>query len=257
MIIDLHSHILPGLDDGAADWNEFLRMSRLAVREEISCMVCSSHFIPFATGFSLAEYRGILLEAQKKLAEEDLKLDLVAGSEVFLTFEVMRSWQQGELLTINDTGKYLLVEFPALEIPTAAKEIFFFFKLQGVTPIIAHPERNRILQNNTRLLAEFIAQGVLCQLNTGSITGMFGKSTRQAAKRFLRSGMYHFLASDAHSAGSRAPKFQAAVAEVKKIVGEERAHELTQANPLRAVTGEEIEPYPLELQVEKKRFWFF
>lgn len=255
MIIDMHSHILPGIDDGAKDWDEFLAMAEIAVAEGITQMVCSPHFIPYETLYSGETYAALLEEAKERLAERGLLLNLIAGSEVFFTADCLTFLSQGKLITINNNGKYLLIEFSRLDIPRDTQELLFALKLQGITPIIAHPERNKVFSRQPELLRKLINQGALCQLNTGSMMGVFGEEVGKTATLFLKSGMIHVLGSDAHTPRVRAPKFQQEIAVIEKVIGKEELLELVEINPLKIINGLELEPRQVDLFQGKKSFW--
>jgi len=245
----MHSHILPGLDDGAEDWDEFSAMAAIAVSEGITHMVCTPHFISYEEEFSPDSYKLLLDEARINLASRGINLKLISGCEVFFTSDLELCLQERKIITLNDSGRYLLVEFSRLDVPASTKDVFFSLKLKGITPIIAHPERNIVFAQRPELLKELIEHGALCQLNTGSLTGMFGEYTKGAAEYLLKSQMIHILGSDAHSSGGRAPKFQKALHLIEKLVGPKMLTEITGDNPLKILNGEEVEPYPVKLSM--------
>jgi len=251
----MHSHILPGIDDGAKDWEEFSAMAEVAVSEGVTHMVCTPHFIPRELEFDLNAYGDIFNKATQILTSQGLQLTLIPGSEIFVSAGLAESWQQGKLLSVNKGGKYLLVEFSRLDLPGFTRELLFELKLQGVTPIIAHPERNRAFMNKPQLLVDLIEQGALCQVNTGSITGHFGEQVKKAALEFLQGGMIHMIGTDAHSPRTRAPRVQQALRVIQDLLGNEQLTELVEVNPLKVINGMELEPYPIGLYQEKKSLW--
>lgn len=253
MIIDLHSHILPYIDDGARNWEETLEMGRIAESEGITHMVCTPHYIFKEAEYDLAYYGGILREAQELLVDNHLKLKLIRGCEVYFSTDIIENINQSSLLSINDGKKYLLVEFGRADIPNYTKDIIFQLKMQGITPIIAHPERNMVLSEKPELVAELIEQGSLCQVNTGSITGDFGKKAARNAIYLLKAGMVHLLGSDAHSSKKRPPYFQKAIRHIREVIPEERLYEIIHTNPQKIINGENLNPYPVELY--KGKLW--
>lgn len=249
MIIDMHSHILPGLDDGARDWEEFLHMARKAVEEGVGTMVCTPHFIPGEFEYTEEEYISTLNNAKKLLVSENIPLKLVAGSEVFLTHDVLTLLESGRNLSINWANHYLLIELPRMDLPHYIEDLIFALKLRGITPIIAHPERNLKLANEPYLLKDLIAKGCLCQLNTGSVTGVYGKNTQKVARLFLTQGLIHLLGSDAHSSGSRGPNFKQSLKIINKLIGSKALHNIIELNPMAVLKG-----LPINSENQVKRY---
>lgn len=132
------------------------------------------------------------------------------------------------------------MEFPALQVPHYTEHVFYDLRLQGITPVIAHPERNREFCDKPALLCNLISKGALVQLTAGSVTGLFGKSVSQTANEFLSRGWAHFIASDAHSSRGRAPVLGSALRAASSLIGEVAAKRLVYENPLRVVNGEDV-----------------
>lgn len=239
-MIDIHSHILPGLDDGAANIDEAIGMARSAVGSGIRQMVATPH-----VKTRLYPSRESILEAvsnlQDVLMEKGIHLSILPGAEYRINPELPRRFSGGELLSINDKGRYLLVEFPDESVPDYTANVLKELQIQGVTPIIAHPERNDIFIRDHSRLYELIAQGSLSQLTAGSLTGLFCPDVTAAARAFLEQGLVHFIASDAHSVSGQLPHFEPAARETLRLLGEEQGRRLLKINPQRVVRGETIE----------------
>lgn len=239
-MIDIHSHILPGLDDGAGSPEEAVAMARLAAADGISAVVATPHVI---TGLYNNTRETILSAAGRLnalLQKEEIALSVLPGAEYRLEPDLPGRLSRGELLTINDGGRYLLVELPAASVPEYTVPVIYDLLLQGVTPVIAHPERNTGLMKRPSLLYDLVARGALAQVTAGSLTGQFGPASSSAARIFLEHGCAHFIATDAHSSRSRVPALAAAALEAAGLAGEERARSLVGGNPGRAVRGESI-----------------
>ncbi|MDW7675416.1 MAG: CpsB/CapC family capsule biosynthesis tyrosine phosphatase [Bacillota bacterium] len=254
-MIDFHNHILPGIDDGAKDWDEFFAMIEIAAAEGIAQIVCTPHYICGEVEYNISSYNKLLEEARERLAARNIAMKLIPGNEVFFSNEIVPALAEGKLITVNNQGKHLLIEFPMMDVPSYTQDILFELKLKGVTPIIAHPERNHVLSNNGELLAKLIEAGCLCQLNSGSITGLFGESTKRAAISLVQSGMVHLLGTDAHSPRRRGPKVKEAMKLIFELAGAARGQEIIEVNPLKIINGLEVEPYPIELIQEKRSLW--
>lgn len=240
-MIDIHSHILPGLDDGAVSLEEALAMARCAVAEGIRQMVATPHV---TTGLYTNTREAILaaiVQFRRVLLEKEIPLTILPGAEYHLEPDLPRRLGQGELLTINDTGRYLLVELPTALVPEYTATVFYELQLQGVTPVIAHPERNAGFAREHFLLHKLVERGALVQLTAGSLTGIFGPAATAAARAFLEQGCVHFIASDAHSSTGRLPLLVPAAIEAMRLLGEEQGQILVTHNPHRAVLGEHIE----------------
>lgn len=255
-MIDIHTHILPGLDDGAGSVEEALAMARCAVADGIRIMVATPHVI---TGL-YPNSRKAVLEALEQfkgaLQENAIPLTVLPGAEYRLEPELSERLIRGELLTINDGGRYLLVEMPAMLVPDFAVQVFYKLRLQGVTPIIAHPERNAGFVREPGLLYDLVSRGALAQVTAGSLTGLLGSAAAAGARKFLERGYVQFIASDAHSSSERGPLLAEAAREAERLLGEEPGRRLVTGNPQRAILGEVIEASPLEYTRQARgAFW--
>jgi len=239
-MIDIHSHILPGLDDGAASMDEAIAIARCAVAGGIRQMVATPH-----VKTRLYPSREAILDTmsnlQKELLKKGIRLSVLPGAEYRLDPELPRRFSRGELLTINNKGRYLLVELPDAYVPDYTATVLYDLQMQGVTPIIAHPERNDVFIRDHSRLYELIADGAMAQLTAGSLTGHFCPDVTVAARAFLEQGYVHFIASDAHSISGQLPQFEPATRETVRLLGEEKGRRLLVINPQRAVRGELIE----------------
>lgn len=239
-MIDLHVHILPGLDDGASSVSEALEMARIAVAGGIKAAVATPHVITGLYNSNKEEILASLENLNKLIDESKIPLKVLPGAEYRLEPDLPVRLARGELLTLGDSGRYLLVELPADFIPQYTGRVIFELLIQGVVPVVAHPERNAGFIKDPSLLYELIARGALTQVTAGSINGRFGSGAAAAARLFLEHGCAHFIASDAHSPRGRAPVLTEAMEEATRILGMDRAGWLVRDNPRRVVHGEGI-----------------
>jgi len=247
-VIDIHSHILHGLDDGAKDLSESLEMARMAVNDGVVAMVATPHMMPDGP---MANRRDAAMERlavlQEALSREEIPLRVLPGGEVYISPDIPAELARGSLLTCADRGTHVLVEFPAGEIPHYAEQVFFECQLRKIVPVIAHPERNvRELEDYERLV-EWIRRGLLLQVNGRSLLGESGSGAQKAARTIIERRMAHFVASDAHSTTRRPPGLSAARREVERLVGDAVAKILFEDNPRRLIEGGNIhvwEPAP-------------
>lgn len=239
-MIDIHSHILPGLDDGARDLEESLEMARLAVNDGIRYLFATPHVVK---GLYENQKDGIIQAVQnlqQKLDGEQIPLTIIPGAEVRLAEDLPYRFDQGELLTLDNQEKYLLVDLPTGFVPQYTSEVLFQLQLRGITPVLAHPERNAGLAGNSDILSKLVSRGVLVQLTCGSITGFFGSSVQKNAFRYLKGGLVDFVASDAHFCKGRTPGMTSAFQILERSFGTALAYQLEHENPWRLLRGEQI-----------------
>jgi len=217
-LIDLHCHILPGVDDGAKSLEESLLMARRAVEDGIHTIVATPHTLNGIYINSAREVTPKVASLQETLSKKHIKLQLYVGADVHLCPHMLELIESGDAGTINNARKYILLEFPSQVVPPKVKDEIFSLKLNGITPIISHLERNPVIQHNIDILYEFIRMGALCQVTAMSITGDFGGIAMQCAERLLRHRMVHVIASDAHSSKSRPPVLSQAVEAAAEIL---------------------------------------
>jgi protein-tyrosine phosphatase len=239
-MIDIHSHIMPDLDDGARSLEEAVEMAEIAIADGILQMVSTSHMF---NALSHDPEPSEILERVAKLQESiGNKLKILPGNEVHLSPGIVDHAKNNRVTTINQKN-YMLVEFPQLTIPVGAAEVLHKLQLQRIRPIIVHPERNVQIQNNPAVVAEFIDQGILIQVTAMSVTGEFGRAAKKCVDTLLRHNCVHFIATDAHRAKRRRPILSRGREAAAAIVGEEKAHRLVGENPLAVINGQ---PVPVE-----------
>lgn len=234
-MIDIHNHLLPGLDDGAADMEAALQMARLAVADGITHLLCTPHIHPRRYDNTVESITAALLEFRRALREAGIPLLVGAGAEVRFGLEIMQGVAEGRVPFIGTwQGRpVLLLELPHSELPFGAERLTAWLLGRNILPMIAHPERNRGLQRAPDKLLPFVAQGCLLQVTAGSVTGHFGAAAQDLAHQLLREGTVTVLASDAHNVAYRPPGLDAAAALAAELIGEAAARALVQDNPWR------------------------
>ncbi|GFN23702.1 tyrosine protein phosphatase [Thermanaeromonas sp. C210] len=237
-MIDVHVHILPGLDDGASSDEEALKMARAACKGETMAVVATPHFLP-GNWPGKSRVVDLVTELQGKLDEQKIALRVYPGGEVYLEPELAEKIQDVPLF--GGQSNYLLVELPFDDLPLFTEEVLFQLRLKDVVPVLAHPERNRVIGEDLTVLAKWIQQGVLVQVNAGSLTGAFGRKVQAVAEAMVKAKMVHFVGSDGHSAHRRPPILTEAKSKVAGIAGEEEAERLCCQNAALLLAGEQIE----------------
>ena len=255
-MIDLHCHILPGIDDGAPDVDASLRMAEVAVEEGIETIVATPHVSLDYTidAGALARAVGALNLA---LARRELKLAILSGAEVAI--DRVSSLPQGELRGLAIAGgPYLLLESPYASGATYVDSVIFDVEVAGFRPILAHPERSRTFRDDPKRLERLLESGALCAVSAGSIAGRFGESTHALALRLFRDGLVDLVASDAHDDVHRPPRmryaFEALDEQLPGIA--EQADYYTHEVPKAIVAGRPLPPRPDPPAPRKKRRWF-
>jgi protein-tyrosine phosphatase len=205
-MIDLHGHYLPGVDDGAEDLETSLAMLRLAADDGITTVAVTPHACgAMCKVKDLDQLRRAWERWRKRVAKEDLKLNIVSGAEVYFTSELLAILKDNrDLLTINN-GSYFLLEFPVDYVYAHSKEFIFKAMTEDLIPIISHAERNQEIQRAPAVLRELVKAGALCQVNAGSLRGDFGAKARDCVYGLLRDNLVHVIASDAHDLERRRP----------------------------------------------------
>jgi protein-tyrosine phosphatase len=256
-MIDLHCHILPGLDDGPRTMEESVEMAQAAIAGGTTHLVATPHSNS-EYFFDYPKIRALCKELQAEVGEG---LKLATGCDFHLNPENLASLRtQAPRFCINQKD-YLLVEFNEVAIPPALDQTLHEMQLAGVRPIITHPERNRLLRIRPERLANWVRHGCYGQVTGGALTGRFGQSAHKDAMRWIEAGLIHFVSSDAHNTSSRPIELRPAYQVVEKEFGKEKARALFEDNPRAAFEGAAL-PHVPELEDERvqrprKRFLFF
>lgn len=205
-MIDIHSHILPNVDDGSLSFEESVKMLEASVADGIKSIVATPHmFSQLSKIKEIERFRKIFSEFKIKADELNLGIEIFQGSENYFISGLKEKLKAfPDILTINN-GDYFLLEFPMNFIFPGTREFIFDILNEGYIPVICHPERNTDIQMNTAILYELLVAGALSQLDAGSIRGDFGSNSREAANKLLKNNLVHAIASDCHDAGLRPP----------------------------------------------------
>ncbi len=224
-MIDLHCHLLPQMDDGPENLEATLSMSCEAVRQGITHIVCTPHH---NARFYNPKDKIIqsVKELQKELDERKIPLILFEGQEVRAHRFLINDIKEEKVLFIDDGNKYLLLEFSCRELPEYTDQLLYDLRTIGIIPIIVHPERNRLFQENPNILLPYLNMGCLAQLTAPSLIGIYGKKVQQLSERLVAHHLVQMVASDAHARTTRDFYLKKAYSLIEKKLGESRIKEL-------------------------------
>jgi len=235
-MIDIHSHILPNIDDGSSSWDTSLNMCRQASEDGVKTIVATPHTLNGIYENYPQDIEEKVKILNQKLNKNNIPLQVLPGSEVHLRDDIIEKLKNQAIMTINKTN-YVLLEFPADQIPHQIEEILFRIQIMGITPILSHVERNLEFQRKPNLLNNLIQKGALTQLTAASLCGFFGSKTKKFSQDILANGLVYCIASDAHSDSTkgRNPILSKALIEAAKIIGQDAALDLVQSHPKRII----------------------
>lgn len=247
-MIDLHNHLLPGIDDGAGTLEETLQFLRLARRDGVTAVVATPHMKPGVYDNSreaILERVALVREAQR--GDEADGVTLLPGAEVYFTADLPERARSGRLMTAADRGRYLLLELPYQQIPLGVDDMIFRLRLAGLTPIMAHPERVAYYLESLDRVEASVRLGALTQVTSSSLTGRFGAKARDFALAMLDRNLIHVVASDSHDVRYRPP----ILSEVRRFIaersGEGTARRLLEETPRAILESRDIDvPGPAE-----------
>jgi protein-tyrosine phosphatase len=255
-LIDLHCHILAHVDDGPGDIEKSLRIAEVAAEDGIRTIVATPHSQNGVYVNSPAQIAKHITRLKQEIKRERIPVNILPGAEVRIHQRMEHSLQKARIASINETGQYILVEFPHDVILPGTRDVLFQLYINHITPILAHPERNTALQRNPDILAGLVNMGCLVQVTAMSITGELGSDAMAYAHLLLRQGQAHVIASDAHDIENRPPLLTPAVKEAARILGVLGAAEaMVTKNPRAIIDGKHLN-LPEPRRVFKKKSWW-
>jgi protein-tyrosine phosphatase len=240
-VIDLHLHILPGVDDGAADLGVAGSMLLEARRQGFTRLVATPHLVERLSEGYFAQVQAALRDLEPLAARAGI--ELLPGFEVVLTPDLPRRLHWGEPVTLGGSMA-LLVELPVTVWPTYTEATLFDLQTAGYRPILAHPERYDTLQRDPTRAIRLAEQGIALQVTTGAIAGLFGKSKQRLIEHWMEEGAVSLVASDAHSLGRRMTTVPDALARIERLVGPMELRRLTLDAP-HALLNDSTVPLPI------------
>lgn len=253
-MIDMHSHILPNIDDGARSIEETFQLLQEAKEVGFEAIVSTSHYMEGYYETDAPEREVWINAIYNKLREKNININLYLGNEIYLSENIIELLEKGKACTINDTS-YVLFEMPLNVEPLNLYDVIYQMMQYKLVPILAHPERYTFVQEDPELIYDLVQKGVLMQANYASVIGYYGSKAQMIVKKLLENNMIHFLGSDVHRKNTIYPRMPEILEELREIIGEAKLEELTTINPKLVLQNKRIdveEPNKIELTLKEK-----
>ena len=253
-MIDVHSHILPNIDDGSRSIDETFNLIKEAKEAGFEGIICTSHYMENYYETDRPEREVWINAIDENLKNKNIEMNLYLGNEIYMSDNIIKLLEDGKATTMNDTS-YVLFELPLNVEPMNLYDMVYEMQQYKIVPILAHPERYSFVQTDPELIYDLIDKGVLMQANYGSIVGQYGKKAQMIVQKFLENNMIHMLGTDAHRQNTIYPKIPEILVELKSLIGEEKLNELTTINPELVINNKRIDirkPYKFELTIKEK-----
>ncbi len=235
-MIDIHSHLLFGLDEGAKDIQDTLEICRYLAGNGFDTVVATPHIIPGLYNNTPEKILTCLEEVTTTLERENINLKLLPGAEYYLDYVFYKNLSKPDILiTLNNNGKYILVEFPLAGIPNIAKEIAFKIKVNGLNPVLAHPERYATIIETPEKATELHAMGFILQMNLGSLNGGYGSVVKKTAEKLLSENIIYCVALDIHNIEQAKACIEKGIPALRSIAGEEGVRALLVDHPANLI----------------------
>ncbi len=253
--VDIHCHLLPGIDDGASSMDESLVMAEMAVADGIETIICTPHQCGNHAHNLGDDIRSAVVLVQEALNHAAIPLTVLAGADVRIEAGLVEQIARGEVLSLADLRQHVLLELPH-ELYIPLEPLLGRLKTSGMVGILSHPERNQGIIDRPQLVRPLVEAGGLMQITAGSLVGTFGEPIRKLSEQLLTGGLVHFIATDAHGAHSRRPLMQRAFLRAVELVGEQYALEICCQNPRAVAMGKVIRQGVRSASTRRLRGWF-
>lgn len=237
--IDIHSHVLPGIDDGANNWEISMEMLEIAQKNRIRDMILTPHHKPARHSAGPGKVKALAEQLQELAGQEGISIRLHVGNEIYYSSGAVKELEEGNVCTMAGS-RYVLVEFGPADEPDYIRKGVYQLLSAGYCPILAHAERYENICARMGRVEDLVSMGCYIQVNAGSIMGQFGYGAKQTARKLLKKDLVHFVATDAHNTGKRAPVLFECARYLEKKYGEEYKDRLLRGNPLHVIANRYI-----------------
>ena len=253
-MIDIHSHILPNIDDGSRSIEETFNLIKEAKNVGFDAIVSTSHYMEGYYETNVPEREVWVNAIYENLQAKNIDVNLYLGNEIYMTENIIKLLEERKASTINDTS-YVLFELPLNIEPMNLYDVIYEMQQYKLVPILAHPERYTFVQKEPELVYDLVEKGLLMQANYGSIIGQYGKKAEMIVRKFFEGNLIHLLGSDVHRQNTIYPKIPQALSEINALIGEKKLEELTTINPSLVLKNKRIDienPHMVTLSVKEK-----
>ena len=237
-MIDIHSHIIPNVDDGARSVEETFNILKEAQEAGFTDVILTSHFLLNYYETHAQELIFWKEKLQEVLKKQGTKINLHSGMEIYITNQMEELLENKKILTLANS-RYMLIELPLATNVKYFDYVVYYLEAKGIKPIIAHPERYKCVQKDPDIVEEYIEKGCLIQCNYGSIVNLYGREAEKTIKTLLKKNQVHFLGSDVHRENGTYLIILDAIKKIRKIIGENKINEITTINPKKILQNEE------------------
>lgn len=237
-MIDIHSHVIPNVDDGARSVEETFNILKEAQEAGFTDVILTSHFLLNYYETNAQELIFWKEKLQEVLKKQGTKINLHSGMEIYITNQMEELLENKKILTLANS-RYMLIELPLATNVKYFDYVVYYLEAKGIKPIIAHPERYKCVQKDPDIVEEYIEKGCLIQCNYGSIVNLYGREAEKTIKILLKKNQVHFLGSDVHRENGTYLIILDAIKKIRKIIGENKINELTTINPKKILQNEE------------------
>ncbi|MGR9088882.1 MAG: tyrosine-protein phosphatase [Gammaproteobacteria bacterium] len=246
-MIDLHCHLLPGIDDGPKSMDESVGMARFAVDQGIRRCVVTPHIQPGCYDNDAENISRVYIAFRERLEAEGIPLEVGMAAEVRVCGELPQLIMQQKIPFLGqwEGKRVILLEFPHDHIPVGAEKLVEWLLARDILPLIAHPERNQAILRQPAKIMTFVSMGCLLQVTASSVSGLFGESSRQCALDLIMDDLVAVIATDAHNLHKRQPTMVPALEVLRPLIGEARMAKLVSDNPARIAHSQLWERCPV------------
>lgn len=237
-MIDIHSHLIPGVDDGSKSVEDTFIMFEEAEKVGFTDIILTSHYL---TDYYETRPEELVFwkdKLQEALDKSNKNLKLHSGMEVYISEDIDKLIKENKLLMLVNS-KYILIELPMATEVKYLEHIMYFLESMGIKFILAHPERYKSIQKDPSILEKYIEKGCLIQCNYGSILGQYGKEAKKTIKTLLKKDLVHFMGSDCHRKNGIYLEIPKAVKKIEKIVGKQKLYKITTSNAQKIINNEQ------------------
>lgn len=256
VMVDLHCHLLPGIDDGSKNMEISLRLAREATENGITHALLTPHHMNGRYINHKQDVIKLTTKFQEKLKKHGIPLTVFPGQEVRINGQLIEALDENDILFADEGNRYLMLEFPDDDVPHYTNQMIFELQQRGIVPVIVHPERNTKIMAEPELLYQLLERGCLSQITASSYVGTFGKKVENFSKKLVANGQGYLFASDAHDLPGRRYEMRQAFDKLSQEFGQELAERYAD-NARAIINGDNVPFNTIKELKRKKRFWLF